>query len=102
MEKQEILEKSRQEKEDEGVTYAENKGRRWGIIGFCLLIIAFIIYNGVKGLDSYMPQTLFWGYITCEAFGQYRVRRERKLLWTVIFGGIATVCWLACYVLRTW
>ena len=29
MEKQDILEKSRQEKEDEGVTYAENEGRRY-------------------------------------------------------------------------
>ena len=37
MEKQDILEKSRREKTDEGVTYAENAGRRYGMIAFCLL-----------------------------------------------------------------
>ena len=55
MEKQDILEKSRREKTDEGVTYAENAGRRYGMIAFCLLNSAVILYNLVKGLDSYLP-----------------------------------------------
>lgn len=55
MEKQDILEKSRREKTDEGVTYAENAGRR-----------------------------------------------EGKYLWVVVCGAIASLCFLLCYVLRTW
>ena len=53
MEKQDILEKSRREKTDEGVTYAENAGRRYGMIAFCLLNSAVILYNLVKGLDCF-------------------------------------------------
>ena len=102
MEKQEILEKSRQEKVDEGVTYAENKGRRYGEIGFSLLIAAFIIYNWIKGLDCYLLFTLFWGYLAAEGLGKYQVRRERKFLWGIVFGAIASLCFLLCYVLRTW
>lgn len=86
MEKQDILEKSRREKRDEGVTYAENAGRRYGMIAFCLLNSAVILYNLVKGLDSYLPLALFWGYLAAEGLGKYQVRRERKYLWAVVCG----------------
>ena len=76
MEKQDILEKSRREKRDEGVTYAENAGRRYGMIAFCLLNSAVILYNLVKGLDSYLPLALFWGYLAAEGLGKYQVRRD--------------------------
>ena len=116
MEKQDILEKSRREKTDEGVTYAENAGRRYGMIAFCLLnsaVIlynlvkgldssAMILYNLVKGLDSYLPLALFWGYLAAEGLGKYQARRERKYLWVVVCGAIASLCFLLCYVLRTW
>ena len=92
MEKQDILEKSRREKRDEGVTYAENAGRRYGMIAFCLLNSAMILYNLVKGLDS---------YLAAEGLGKYQVRRERKYLWVVVCGAIASLCFLLCYVLRT-
>ena len=102
MEKQDILEKSRREKRDEGVTYAENAGRRYGMIAFCLLNAAMILYNLVKGLDSYLPLALFWGYLAAEGLGKYQVRRERKFLWVIVCGAIASLCFLLCYVLRTW
>ena len=102
MEKQDILEKSRREKTDEGVTYAENAGRRYGMIAFCLLNSAVILYNLVKGRDSYLPLTLFWGYLAAEGLGKYQARRERKYLWVVVCGAIASLCFLLCYVLRTW
>ena len=102
MEKQDILEKSRREKRDEGVTYAENKGRRYGEISFCLLIIAVLVYDFAKGLDSYLPLALFWGYLAAEGLGKYQARRERKYLWVVVCGAVASLCFLLCYVLRTW
>ena len=39
MDREEILRRSRAEKEDEGNTFLENKGRRWGIVGFCAMTI---------------------------------------------------------------
>ena len=82
MEKQDILEKSRQEKTDEGVTYAENEGRRYGEISFCLLIIAVLVYDFTKGLDNYLPMSLLWAYLAAQALGKYiplgdRVRGHR-------------------------
>ena len=37
MDRDEILRRSRAEKEDEGNTFLENRGRRWGVIGFCVM-----------------------------------------------------------------
>ena len=102
MDKNEILEKSRQEKEDEGVTYAENEGRRYGEISFCLLIIAVLVYDFAKGLDNYLPMSLLWAYLAAQALGKYQARREHKYLWVVVCGAIASLCFLLCYVLRTW
>lgn len=39
MDRDEILRRSRAEKEDEGNTFLENKGRRWGMVGFCAMTI---------------------------------------------------------------
>ena len=102
MEKQDILEKSRREKRDEGVTYAENAGRRYGMIAFCLLNSAVILYNLVKGLARYLPLAPFWGYLAAEGLGKYQVRRERKDLWGGVCGAVASLGFLPCYVLRTW
>lgn len=35
MDKEEILKRSREQKEDEGTVYADNNGRRYGVMGFC-------------------------------------------------------------------
>ena len=74
MEKQDILEKSRREKTDEGVAYAENEGRRYGEISFCLLIIAVLVYDFAKGLDNYLPMSLLWAYLAAQALGKYQAR----------------------------
>ena len=71
------------------------------MIAFCLLNSAVILYNLVKGLDSYLPLALFWGYLAAEGLGKYQVRRERKYLWVVVCGAVASLCFLLCYVLRT-
>ena len=72
------------------------------MIAFCLLNSAVILYNLVKGLDSYPPLALFWGYLAAEGLGKYQARRERKYLWVVVCGAVASLCFLLCYVLRTW
>ena len=90
MEKQDILEKSRREKTDEGVAYAENEGRRYGEISFCLLIIAVLVYDFAKGLDNYLPMSLLWAYLAAQALGKYQARRERRFLWGIVFGAVAS------------
>ena len=45
MKKDEILQKSRQSNNDEGMDYAENRGRKIGFIAFA---ISFIIHIGLQ------------------------------------------------------
>ena len=45
MDRDEILRRSRAEKEDEGNTFLENKGRRWGMVGFCAMTIVLLVFN---------------------------------------------------------
>ena len=44
---------------------------------------------------SYQNRVTTW-------LGKYQVRRERKYLRVVVCGAIASLCFLLCYVLRTW
>ncbi len=45
MNKEEILEKSRKEKSDEGLIAAENQGRKIGIGEFCGVFVFIILFN---------------------------------------------------------
>jgi len=99
MGKEEILKRSRAEKEDEGETYAADRGRRAGVMAFCLVFIAIVAFNLITGQNSYAPFAMFWAYIAAEGWGKYRVSGAKVHLWTVIFGGVGAVCWLGCHIL---
>lgn len=100
MEREEILRRSRAEKEDEGSTFLENKGRRFGVAGFCLMFIVLLVFNCVTGQSSYSIHALFWCYISLEAWGKYRLSRQKGFLTTGILAAVASLCFLACYVLE--
>ena len=76
MDRDEILRRSRAEKEDEGNTFLENKGRRWGMVGFCAMTIVLLVFNLATGQNSYSVLAMFWSYIALEAWAKYRVSRR--------------------------
>ena len=43
MDKEDILKRSRREK-DEGLTYAQDRGRQYGVVGFLVLFLVIMIY----------------------------------------------------------
>ena len=49
MNRDEILQRSRAEKEDEGNTFLENRGRRFGVVGFCAMYILLVVFNFATG-----------------------------------------------------
>lgn len=100
MEKDEILKRSREQKEDEGVTFAQNKGRRYGIVGFGCVFIVIALFNLFKGQDNFVPFAMFWAYAGAEALGQYSVTKKKSFLISTIAAAIAVVCFLACYILK--
>ena len=109
MDKNEILEKSRKENQlrDEGVLHAQEKGRKWGVVGFLSLLIAVQIYLAVQiyqlvlGLDTNLPQAFFMGYVSCEALGEYGFRRKKSYLGLGIVAALACVLNLAVYIKHT-
>ena len=98
MDKEDILKRSRREK-DEGLTYAQDRGRQYGVVGFLVLFLVIMIYNMVRGLDNSLPLTLFWAYLSCEAAGRYFARKEKSVLATAVLAGLASLFSLVSYIL---
>ena len=101
MNKEDILEKSRKEKEDEGKQYAENKGRTIGVKAMSAMFIIVIVYNLLKGLNPYAVFALFWTYLGFEAYGKYKITRGKAEKTSAIAGIIAGVVFLIDYILTT-
>ncbi len=100
MNKDEILERSRKEKKDEGIEYAMNKGRRIGTAGMSAMFIVLVVFNLVKGINNYSIYAIFWTYVGLENLGKYTVTKGRPLLIGSIAGILAGVLYLGCYILH--
>lgn len=100
MDREEILKRSWAEKEDEGSTFLENRGRRAGVAGFCSMFIALLIFNFLTGQPSYSIHALFWCYISLEAWGKYRLSRQRGPLVTGRVAVVPSRCFFGCHVLE--
>ena len=77
----------------------ENKGRRWGVIGFCAMTIVLLVFNLATGQNSYSILALFWSYIALEAWAKYRVSRRHTFLTVAVLAAFSSLCFLACHVL---
>lgn len=103
MNKEEILEKSRQSKKDEGIEYAENQGRKIGFIAFSFLFVFLTIFNLFFGESStfYAISSLLWAFIAAVGYGKYHFAKQKLYLITVIAASIASVISVVNYVLTT-
>jgi hypothetical protein len=101
MKKEEILEMSRDEKKDEGVEYANNAGRKIGVVAMMSVFCFLMAYNLIKGLDNYAVFALFWIYTGFESYGRYRVTGGKAVLTAAVLGIVAGVAFLICYILAT-
>jgi len=101
MNKEEILEKSREAKSDEGSQYAQNKGRRIGVAAMMILFIILILYNLFMGIDNNAIFALFWTYLGFESYGKYRFTKGKAELVGAIAGMIAGAGFLAGYLIST-
>lgn len=99
MDKNEILKRSREQKEDEGTVFAENKGRRYGVAGFCTVYIIIIFFNIFTNQNNFVPHSLFFAYMAAEAYGRYRITQQKSLMVTTILGAVASILFLVCHIL---
>lgn len=98
MDKEKILEKARNEKVDEGIENAKNKGLSFGYKVFIFLNIILIIFNLFMGQNSYDLMSLFWGFVGAEAYSRYKFSKEKVELISLIGSLMACAGFLACYI----
>ncbi len=101
MKREEILEKSRTSKEDEGVQYIENKSRKYGVIAFTTMFFIITIFNHINKIDNDIAKILFLAYLSAEAFGRYKIGNEKFFLVTTIASGLASVLTFIVYAFVT-
>ena len=103
MKKDEILQKNRESNNDEGMEYAENKGRKIGFIAFAILFIFIAIFNLLLGdpRTFYAISPLFWIFIAGEAYGKFCFTKKGVYLITTIAGGISSILFTVKFILIT-
>ncbi|MEA4972852.1 hypothetical protein SDC9_101157 [bioreactor metagenome] len=103
MNKEEILNKSRKEKVDEGIIHSEEKGRKIGMKIFCGVFIFIVLFNMFFGHGDnttfFAVSSMFWAFVAGEAFPKYQFTHTKSYLITTVAGGIASAAYLASFVL---
>ncbi len=97
MNRDEILKKSREQKEDEGVKFIANKGMSYGIIGLSVMFFAMaIIFMFVGGHNLNVPFAMMTAYQGAENIGRYSAGGGKQtLFWGIVLTVLAVVFLLA-------
>lgn len=101
MNKEEILKKSRKERNDEGLLEAENNGRKLGYMVFSLVFIFILTINFLNGKSSYAPMAMFWAFLAAEAYPKFKFTKQKVYLVSTFAGSIASVLYLINFVIET-
>ena len=91
MEKEEILARSREEKEDEGRIVAENQGNRLAVVLMTVMFCFFVLFNLAFDYSIAMPMAMYGGFIVADAYGKYRFDGKRKHLFWAAAGVLMMV-----------
>ncbi|MEG0365981.1 MAG: DUF6442 family protein [Coprobacillus sp.] len=81
MNKEEILKRSRSEKDDEGILFVLNKGSLFGTRIFLLIIISLIIFSLVmlRTVDLALLLTILWGYLAGIFIGFSKAENQKRV-----------------------
>ncbi|WP_460644181.1 DUF6442 family protein [Lacrimispora brassicae] len=80
--------------------YADNKDRRYRVIGFCSVCIIIMLFNFFMGQNNFVLFNMFWAYISAETYGKYRITKLKTLGASIVFPAITSILFLACHVLE--
>lgn len=98
--KDQILNKSRKENKDEGMEYAENRGRKLGFAAMFIFYISLITFDFFMGKINYAPLSLYCAYIAAESIPKYLFTRKKTYLVSVIGGFTSAILLFVNYVLE--
>lgn len=99
MNKDEILKRSREQKEDEGVIYSDNTGRRYGFIGLNIMLSAYMILVVFFGGNFAIPMSFWCAFTGAECLGKHKATGSKGELLGGIVLCVAAILFLLSYVL---
>jgi hypothetical protein len=91
MDKEEILNKSRNSRTDEGFEYFDNKGRKIGYIIFWCVAAFMVLFNKFNGKESHSIFTLLWVFSTVSFFTLFRFNHKIIYLFVSVISFMAMV-----------
>ena len=100
MNREEILAKSRAEKQDEGVIYAGNKGRNYGVRALCAIFVVIAMVNAWNDQSNHEVFAMFWMYSGFECIGKYKANGEIGWLIAGVLGAIAAIVFFVAHILE--
>ncbi len=100
MDKEKILERSRNENNDEGLNYVSSRGVRLGYKIFLLLCAVLIVVNIIFKQNSDSILVLLWGFMAADAYSRYKFTKKKYHIVLSVIAGIASISNLVNYIMN--
>ena len=100
MNKEEILKRSRSEKYDEGMLYAENQGNKYGFIIFCIIFVIIVLFNFFTGQSNHSVFSMFWAVSGTQSYLKYKFSKSKSFLISFVCSTTASILFLILFILE--
>jgi hypothetical protein len=98
MKKDEILEKAREEKKDEGIDNVNNKGLSLGHKIFILLSVFLLVFNKFNNIESYDVVSLMFVFSAARYYTEYKFSKELNSYYYLILSSFLGIVFLLCHI----
>lgn len=98
MKKDEILEKAREEKKDEGIDNVNNKGLSLGHKIFILLSVFLLVFNKFNNIKSYDVVSLMFVFSAARYYTEYKFSKELNSYYYLILSSFLGIVFLLCHI----
>ena len=98
MKKDEILEKAREEKKDEGIDNVNNKALNLGHKIFILLSVFLLVFNKFNNIESYDVVSLMFVFSAARYNTEYKFSKELNSYYYLILSSFLGIVFLLCHI----
>ncbi|WP_062532980.1 DUF6442 family protein [Jeotgalibaca dankookensis] len=102
MKKEDILNRYRQEEDDEGQTRMNTISDDQGFYAINFLAFILMGYQIFKDLPFGAVPALLFVFLSTGAFSRYKMTQEKLFLWMGLLTGLLCLGSLSWYVIQTW
>ena len=99
MNRDEILAKSRAEKEDEGMQHEERRAEGWSLRAILLIAAVVIFYDIYRGQTNHAVYAITWANIAISYFSRYRFTKKKSELLIPVIATFSCILSLLNYFL---